>query len=119
MAKNEKTATPHITWHLTNDGLEPTRAPHGYVVRNPFSRVVPPGGAIEINLCVAADYPMFAWPARSHKDDVTVPLILQPGADLTVTVRNESKYSTMIVEDKEVLVNLTPIVDFGTTAAAE
>lgn len=110
MAKSDKPTPTEIRWQLSNDGLRPTEAPWGFVVRNPVQRVIPPGAKIKIDLCVAASYPMLAWPARSHSDDVKVDLILQAGQDLIIEVENKSQHSSLVIDDKETLVNLCPLV---------
>ena len=105
----EQTPRLHITWQVSNDGLRPVEAPWGYVLRNPLSRSIPSGHRMEISLQVAANFPMLAFPVRSHQDDVTVPLIIQAGQDVVVTIENKSQHSALIVEDKEALVNLFPL----------
>lgn len=107
---SERNPRVHITWQISNDGLRPTEAPWGFVVRNPLARSIPPGMKMEIDLQVAANYPMLAFPVRSHQDDVSVPLLIQAGQDIVVTVENKSQHSPLIIEDKESLVNLYPLV---------
>ena len=106
----------HITWQISNDGLRPTEAPWGYVLRNPLARSIPPGMRMDIDLQVAANYPMLAFPARAHADDATVPMIIPAGKDVVVTIENKSQHSYLIIEDKEALVNLYPLVAPPTTA---
>ncbi len=100
----------HITWRLNNDGLGPTKAPHGYVLRNPVSKGIPPGSKASVNLYVTADCPMFAWPTASHADSVTVPQFIPAGQEVVVVIENKSQHSVMLVETKEGLVNLHPLL---------
>ena len=113
--KNERSSQLHIKWVMNNDGLRPTPAPWGYVLRNPVSVAIPPGATMKINLDVAADFPMMAWPQRSHQDDLTVPMIIQAGQDVVVMVENKSKHSILQIEDGESLVNLHPLLHPGST----
>lgn len=115
MSKNEKTGL-HVTWQLSNDGLRPTSAPWGFVVRNPVMRSIPPGAKIHINLNVACNHPMLAFPVRSHADDLTVPQIIQAGQEVIVTVENKSQHTAFMIEDKEGLVNLHPLVATDVTS---
>lgn len=107
---SDRTPRIHITWQISNDGLRPTEAPWGFILRNPLARSVPPGMRMQIDLQVAANYPMLAFPVRSHADDVTVPMLIQAGEDVVITVENKSQYSPLIIEDKESLVNLFPLI---------
>ena len=106
----------HITWQISNDGLRPTAAPWGYVLRNPLARSIPPGHKMDINLQVAANYPMLAFPTRNHQEYSTVPLVIPAGQDIVITVENKSKHSALLIDDKESLVNLFPLVAAPTTA---
>ena len=112
MAKNE-TSKPRVVWQISNDGLQPSPAPHGFVGRNPFQRIVSPGQKLLINLQVQANTPMLAFPSRSHADDVTVPMIIQAGRDVVVIVENKSQHIPLVVDDKEALVNLHPLLFDG------
>lgn len=113
MARKNEDGTPapaRVVWHLSNDGLQPSKTPHGFLARNPLSRVIPPGQKLTINLQVQANVPLLAFPARSHADDVTVPSgVLQPGTDVTCVIENKSQHSSMVIEDKEALVSLFPL----------
>lgn len=111
MSKNETKTT--INWTLTNDGMKPTPAPWGYIVRNPLVKSLPPGASMSLNLQVSADFPMLAWPAQSHTTDLTVPMIIVPGQDVVVTVTNTSQYSMLTLESAEPLVNLHPLMHVG------
>jgi hypothetical protein len=113
---SERTPRVHITWQISNDGLRPTEVPWGYVLRNPLARSIPPKHTMEIDLQVAANYPMLAFPARAHADSVTVPQIIPAGQDVVIRVENKSEYSPLIIEDKEALVNLFPLVAAPTTS---
>ncbi len=110
MSKNEK----RVVWQLSNDGLVPSLAPHGFIARNPFARTIPPGQKMTISLQVQANVPMLAFPARSHADDVTVPLVFQVGQDIVCTVENKSNHAPLTLDDKEALVNLHPLMFDGT-----
>lgn len=105
--------TKRVVWHLTNDALQPTPTPYGFVARNPLARAVPPNGKIQINLQVQANVPLIAFPTRPHVDDVTVPMLIQPGQDIVVTIENRSQHSPLLIEDKEGLVGLFPLVFDG------
>ena len=109
MAKNEE-GKPRVVWQLTNDGLQPSKTPHGFVARNPFQVVIPPEKRVQINLQVQANVPLLAFPTRIHADDVTVQLLIQPGQDITVVVENKSKHVPLVVDDKEGLVSLYPLI---------
>ncbi len=110
MAKTDK---PRVVWQLKNDGMAPSPAPHGFIARNPVQRTVPPNSHISINLNIQANVPMLAFPSRSHADDVTVPMIIQAGTDVVVTIENKSQHVTLVVDDKEALVNLHPLTFDG------
>ena len=107
---SERTPRLHITWQISNDGLRPTEAPWGYVLRNPLARSIPPGHRMDINLQIAANFPMLAFPVRSHADYLTVPQIIQSGQEVIVTIENKSQHSALLIEDKEALVNLFPLL---------
>jgi hypothetical protein len=116
MAKNETPVKPHIIWKLTNDGLRPTEAPWGYVIRNPVVKSVAPGATLTFGLCVSADCPLVAFPTRSHQENMTVQMLVLPGQEIVVTVKNTSVHSVLILEDKEGLVNVFPLLSTGTTS---
>lgn len=113
-SKMAKTDKPRVVWQLKNDGMTPSPAPHGFVARNPVQRTVLPGSKITINLEIQANVPMLAFPARSHADDVTVPMIIQAATDVVVTIENKSQHVAMVIDDKEALVNLHPLMFDGT-----
>lgn len=97
-----------VTWHLSNDGLQPSPAPWGFIVRNPVSRAIPPNSEVEIRTCVACNYPMMAWPTRTRQEDLTVQAVIPAGQEIVVKVRNQSMHSTLVLDDKEGLVCLHP-----------
>lgn len=98
----------NVVWHLTNDGLVPSPAPWGFIVRNPVGRAIPPDSEVTIRTNVACNYPMFAWPVRNRQDDLTVPMVIPAGQEIVVTVRNNSKHTVLTIDDKEALVCLHP-----------
>ncbi len=111
------TSKLHVIWQLNNDGLRPTEAPWGFIARNPLTRAIPPNSKMTIDLYVAANCAMLAFPSRSHQDEVTVPQIIQAGQSVIVVVENRSQHSTLILDDKEPLVNLFPLLlPNGTTS---
>lgn len=110
----EVVGNTRVVWHLSNDGLQPTKTPFGFIGRNPFQRVVPAGMSIEIDLHVQANLPLLVFPSRAHSDDVTVKeLIVQPGQSIKVTVENKSQHLPLVVDDKEGLVSLYPLAFDG------
>jgi hypothetical protein len=113
MSKNE-TPKPRVVWQLSNDGLQPSQTPYGFIGRNPLSRVIPPGEKLLISLQVQANVPLLAFAARSHADDVTCPQVFQPGQDIVCVVENKSKHAPLTVEDKESLISLFPLMFDGT-----
>jgi len=116
MSKEKVVTQPHIVWQLSNDGLRPTEAPWGYVVRNPVMKMIPPGGVISVNLCVAANCPLIAFPTRSHQEDVTTTMLVMAGQEIVITVENKSKHAVLVLEDKEALVNIFPLLHAGSTS---
>lgn len=103
-----------VVWHLRGDALRPTQTPYGFIARNPFQRVVPPGQKLQINLQVQANLPLIAFPTRAHAEDVTVPtMIIQPGTDVTCVVENKSQHAALVIDDKEGLVALYPLAFDG------
>lgn len=115
MAKNEVTV---VTWHLSNDGLQPSPTPYGFIARNPVARVVPPGASLQISLQLQASLPMIAFPVSSHADDLTVAQLIAPGQDVVVTIQNKSQHTSLVVDDKEGLVNLCPVSFNGSAVVA-
>lgn len=109
MAKNED-GKPRVVWQLSNDGLAPSKTPFGFVARNPVQVVVPPGKKTNVNLQVQANVPLLAFPTRTHADDVTVQLVIQPGQDIVVSVENKSQHVPLVLDDKEGLVSLYPLL---------
>lgn len=107
MAKTDKR---RVVWQLKNDGLTPAPAPHGFIARNPVQRTVLPGSKITINLEVQANVPLLAFPAKSHADDLTVQQIIQASSDIIVTIENKSQHVALVIDDKEALVNLYPLI---------
>ncbi len=109
MAKSED-GKPRVVWQLSNDGLQPSKTPYGFTGRNPVQVVIPPGQRRQVSLQVQANVPLLAFPARSHADDVTVDQIIQPGQDIVAFIENKSQHVSMVIDDKEGLVSLYPLL---------
>lgn len=110
MSRNE-IAAPRIVWHLTNDGMKPTRAPNWFVARNPVIRTVRPKESIRIDLCVASSCPLLAFPVGTHRGDVTPPEgVIPAGQEVIITVTNHSTHADLILESGEGLLNLVPLL---------
>lgn len=110
--------SPDVVWNISGDGLRPKQAPWGFVAQNPFSRVIPPKAKLQINLHVAANVPLMAFPRGDQADYVSVPLVIPAGQNVVVTVENKSEHQSLLIEDKESLVNLHPLVFRGTSDVA-
>lgn len=112
--------TPDVVWQLNADAMRPAQTPWGFIVRNPIQRSLPPEASMEINLQVAANVPMIMFPTRSAQDFASLvagtPMaILQPGEEVRVVIRNTSKQSSLVIDEKEGLVALYPLRFSGTT----
>ncbi len=115
MAKKEETApVADVVWTLTNDGLEPARAPWGFIARNPVQKVIAPRGGTVVNFLVSANVPMLCFPRADMANSIEFEAqILLPGKKLAITVKNLSEHSPMVLEDREPLVNLHPLTFSG------
>ncbi len=114
MAKNEEETRPDFLWRLSGDAIRPKEAPWGFVAQNPVIRVIPPGQKMNIDTGIAATVPMLASARGDQADHVTVPMMIPGGQNVVVTVENKSQYTALVVEDREALVNLTPLLFRGT-----
>lgn len=115
MAKSEETR-PDVVWQLIRDGLRPTPAPWGFVVRNPVMRVIQPGQRIRVDLGVAANVPMNAWARGDIAEYVTVDQFVLPGKELSIVVENKSAHAALVLDNLEPLVNVHPLVFKGSAA---
>lgn len=114
MAKKEEETAPNVVWTLTDDGLEPAPAPWGFIARNPIQKVIAPRGGAVIQLLVSANVPMLCFPRTDLADAIEFESpILLPGKKLTITVKNASEHSPLVLDDREALVNLHPMVFSG------
>jgi hypothetical protein len=114
MPKTEETR-PDVIWRLSGDALRPKEAPWGFVAQNPVQRVVPPGGTVKIDTGISANVPMLAFPRGDQADYVTVPTAVPAGQNLTVLVENKSRHTALVIDDREALANLHPLIFRGTT----
>lgn len=112
MPKNEPTR-PDVIWNLSNDAIQPKPAPWGFIAQNPVQRVLPPGGKAKIDTGIAASCPLLAFP-RGEADHVTVQQLIPAGTNIVVMVENRSSHTSLVIDDKEALVNLHPLVFNGT-----
>lgn len=127
-ATERDNGNPDVVWQLSGDALRPSPAPFGFIGRNPVDRIVPPGTNIRIDLQITANVPVLAFPVRRHGDTVRIvpdgmggsskegAVVIQPGTSVVVDVQNSSSQAPMVVEDKEGLVALHPLVFSGTSA---
>jgi hypothetical protein len=109
MAKSEE-GKPRVIWNLSNDGLLPSKAPFGFVIRNPLQVIVLPGQKRQISLHVAANVPLLAFPTRNHLDDIEVEQIIPQGQDVVVTIVNKSLHTPLVIDDKEGIVCVHPLL---------
>lgn len=116
MAKNEP-AREHsdVIWRLSNDALRPKEAPWGFVAQNPLQRMIPPGAKFKIDTGIAANVPMLVFPRGDMADYVTLPQVLPAGQNLTVTIENKSQHQALLIDDREPVANLHPLVFKGTS----
>ena len=123
MSQSERdNGSPDVVFNLSGDALRPTPAPFGFIARNPLGRPVMPGQTVRIALGVSANKPMLAFPLRRVADYVRVLdqpgcVVLQPGEELWATVMNAGT-APMMIEDKEGLVSLYPLVFSGSSEVA-
>lgn len=109
MARND--SPTRIVWHMSDDGMRPTRAPHWFIARNPVVRVLRPRESARIDLGVAASCPLLVYPVGSHAKDLVTPAGIVPaGQEVIVTVNNDSTLVDLIIETGEGLVNLVPLL---------
>lgn len=106
-----------VVFKLSGDALKPSQAPWGFVARNPVQRVIEPNGSITVNMLIGANVPMLVFPMRQHLNTVEVTSqFLLPGQTLQVNIHNKSTIS-MVVDDKEGLVGLHPLMFDGSWSA--
>ena len=113
--RGKDAASPSVVWQISNDGLEPRVAPWGFILRNPVQVSILPRQTRRIDMNVAGDIPMLAWPVRNHTNDTMVEggMIVPPGTTVSVLVTNSSEHSALVVDDGEALVCLHPMFFSG------
>lgn len=116
MAKTEP-AREHsdVIWRLSGDAMRPKDAPWGFVAQNPVQRVIPPNQKVRIDTGIAANVPMLAFARGDQGDYVTMPLVLPAGQNLIVVIENKSPHSALVVDDREAVANLHPMIFRGTS----
>lgn len=117
MAKNDilTRSTQHVIWHLHGDAIRPKDAPWGFVIQNPFQRVIQPGQTVTVDTGVAANVPLLASPRGDQADYVTVPTLIGAGQTVRVQVQNRSQHVALVIDDAEALVNVHPLSWSGTS----
>lgn len=104
-----------VIWRLSNDAMRPKEAPWGFVAQNPVQRLIPPGAKVKIDTGIAANVPMLAFPRGEQADYVSVPQLIPGGQNVVVTVENKSQHQSLLVDDREPIANLHPLVFRGTS----
>lgn len=117
MSKKNEPAREHsdVIWRLSGDALRPKDAPWGFIAQNPVQRVVPPSAKMTIDTGIAASVPMVCFPRGDQADYVKVPTILPAGQNLVVTIENTSAHSPLVVDDKQSVANMFPMIFRGTS----
>lgn len=113
--KNDETPRPDFVWRLNGDAMRPKEAPWGFVAQNPVQRAIPAGQKILIDTGISASVPMIASARGDQADYVTVPMLIPAGRNVVVTVENRSQHMPLVIDDREALVNLTPLLFHGTS----
>lgn len=123
--REETRAKATLNWTLSADALRPKEAPFGFIGQNPYEVALAPGQGRLIKTGISANVPLLVFPTRTHTDDLLPPnegdrwpIVVPPGEDINVIVRNPSQHTALSVGDREPLVCIHPLVFSGTTDVA-
>lgn len=116
-----KQPTPDMNWRLSGDAIQPRQTPFGFVGQNPFQVLIPPGGGRVIRTGISADVPLLIFPTRGHSDALPArdgkvmegaswPVIINPGEEVCVLIKNESQHSPLSIDDREPVICIHPLL---------
>lgn len=118
-----------LNWHLNADALRPKEAPFGFIGQNPVQVLIPPKEGRMVRTGISANIPLLVFPTRTHSDALPAkdgklvegaswPLVISPGEEICLGIRNTSEHTPLSVDDKEPVVCIHPLVFSGTTDVA-
>lgn len=116
MPKKEDPKTVEISVEKTidfkkhGDGIDPGRAPWGYIGRLPVSVLVDENDQFVMKIGVSSSAPILAWPTVTWPDIVPTKTIFQPHEEITVLIKNSSALTKMQLETGEPVVCLHPLI---------